>query len=141
MPLAKTAAEVSFYKQLELANIEENNRIKRNLEYTEPSDRESSKNDQRSKSDIPKRILFEYTHRLEDICKNLEISSNKIEYDSLIDNIIIEGKEGYIRADDKYFYVCVFSNSKRQLSSIKKKLSFMQLTRDRSDVVFRIELP
>ena len=105
MPLAKTAAEVSFYRQLELANIEENNRIKRSLEYTKPSEIDASKKDQPSKTNIPKRILFEYTHRLEDICKNLEISSNKIEYDAILDCLSIKGKEGTIRADDKYFYV------------------------------------
>jgi hypothetical protein len=94
------------------------------------------------KKHIPKGILTEYFGRIKSITHNLQISEQRLKYDPKLDKLVLSGTHGYVYFDDTYFYAVVSARSKRHLSSIKHKLSFMTMTRDRGDAgEFRLNRP
>lgn len=84
------------------------------------------KTDQPAKKDTTKRLL-------KDICDAIEVSKRNIEYQSLITKWVISGRSGHIYSDEPNWFVIVTANSKRHFSSIKRKLSFMQIVKDDDD--------
>jgi hypothetical protein len=61
------------------------------------------------------------------------VSKRNIEYRSLITKWVISGRNGYIYSEEPNWFVFVTANSKRHFSSIKRKLSFMELLKDEDD--------
>jgi hypothetical protein len=107
-----------FIKLLEKSGISMFNNVEQFVKAKE-------KNEQPAKHDT--RSL------LNDICEAIEVSKRNIEYRSLITKWVISGRNGYIYSDQPNWFVFVTANSKRHFSSIKRKLSFMEIVKDDDD--------
>lgn len=79
---------------------------------------------------IPNKLIKEFKTRLEEIADSIDISKQKIRYNHELDQVVIEGKNGYLYTDGPWWYISVVAKSKRQWSSYKKQLKFMELIND-----------
>lgn len=76
-------------------------------------------------------ILVPYISKLIDLSNCLSISRrNLVKYDSQRDNPVLVGTGGYIYVDDHYWYLSITGRSTRHWSSLKHKLSFLELIRN-----------
>jgi hypothetical protein len=78
------------------------------------------------------------TDRIEDkrylteLLDHLDVSSSRLKRDGCLDWNIV-GRKGHIFTDTVYWYAFVNETTKRKWSSIKHKLSFMELNQDGDD--------
>lgn len=79
---------------------------------------------------IPNKLVKEFKTKLEEIADHIEISKQKIRYNHDLDQVVMEGKNGCLYTDGPWWYISVIAKSKRQWSSFKKQLSFMELIND-----------
>lgn len=76
-------------------------------------------------------LIIQYSSKLLDICNFLSISRrNLVKYDIQRNNPAIVGTGGFIYVDDVYWYLSITGRSTRHWSSLKKKLSFLELIRN-----------
>jgi hypothetical protein len=71
--------------------------------------------------------------RLEEILTQIDVSEDRVKYNSEQDRVVILGKTGYVyedHTDPSRIHVHVEAKSKRHWSALKRKLSFMQLIVD-----------